>query len=67
MSTSTVKRLITRDRNVATRVSAQELARWHATARRAGLTLSELLRESVRNYSRQLADDVRTAEPAMGA
>jgi hypothetical protein len=58
------RRLTTRDRNVATRISTQELVRWHATAQRAGLTLSELLRESVRVYSRQLAEDVRLHEPA---
>jgi hypothetical protein len=62
-----IKRIVTRDRNVATRVSAKELARWHATALRAGLTLSELLRESVRSYSRQLAADMQTDESSAQA
>jgi hypothetical protein len=59
------RRLVVRDRNVATRISTTELYRWHATAQRAGLTLSELLREAVRHYSRQLADDVRDSASEM--
>ncbi len=50
--------IIDRDRLASTRVSSAELARWHALCERAGVSLSELLRESVRHYARVLERDL---------
>jgi hypothetical protein len=58
-----VQRLVLRDRTIAVRYSSRELWRLHHVARRAGLTLSDLVREATRSYARELERDLER-EPA---
>jgi len=58
-----IQRLVLRDRILGVRITTRELERLHHVARRAGLTLSDLVREATRTYARELERDLQR-EPA---